>query len=370
MFHNYTDSIGVDHVTIEELQKKVEAAEQKVEKCKKTIERHQAQMEKKGKQLRDLGVDPETADAYRYAQLNTKEGNDIYWLLCDYKSKREDIKGATGKLHDAERILGNWQEKLDLQVNQEKVIQEQVPEIIKVFMEDWKQKTFQWYVKRHAVFVEKKADLQNQVCEARLEALLTLPEYERTRTRLASRFPDLSRATAEDLDYEIRNLYPYQPVDRFLKEKHLDEKSVREKLSWIGDQTIYKMCEFRKEEGRLQWLEQACEAEKKSKMLRLVNEVTAITGPITDAKGLYISAGDLNGTILGEKGAANVQTFSAGGWNIQCFHFRTRVDDVTHKVMGKPSSEKISLDLQILSAKSKIEKSTSDQNKNPPIKQH
>lgn len=353
-------------MTVEELQKKVEAAEQKVEKCKKTIERHQAQLEKKGKQLKDCGVDPETADAYYYAQLNTKEGNDIYWFLCDYKYKKEDIKGATQKLRDAERILGNWREKLDLQVNREKVIQEQVPEVIKEFMEDWKQKTFQWYVRRHAVFVEKKAELQNQVREARREALLTLPEYERTRTRLAARFPDLSKATVDDLDYEILNLFPYQPVDKFLKERNLDDKSVREKLSWIGDQTIYKMCEFRKEADRLHWLEQDCEAEKKSKMLRLVGEVTAITGQITDAKGLYIRAGDLNGTILGEKGAANVQTFSAGGWNIQCFHFRTRVDDVTQKVMGMPREVKIPLDLRILSAKQKQEKVTpQSQGKNP-----
>ena len=66
----------------------------------------------------------------------------------------------------------------------------------------------------------------------------------------------------------------------------------------------------------------------KARYFELVNQVAEITGIITDATDLTITAGELNGIIIGEQGKAKVQTFSAGGWNIQCFHYRTRVDEV------------------------------------------
>ena len=53
--------------------------------------------------------------------------------------------------------------------------------------------------------------------------------------------------------------------------------------------------------------------------------VWSYTRPVVTVGGKDSS---VNGIIIGEKGKAKVQTFSAGGWNIQCFHYRTRVDRV------------------------------------------
>lgn len=329
-------------MTVEDLRKKVHAAEEKVQKCQKTIERHRAQMEKKAKQLREMGVDPEKADPGDYARMNTDKGNEIYWLLYDYRDKVRDIKGAIEKKQDAEKVLGNWQEKLDLQINRDKVIQDQVPEVIKTFLQDWKEKNFEWYIRRHARYLEVKADLRQQVREARLEAVQTLPEYADVRARWAARGDDISQME----DHWLINLWPGKPVEAFLKEKGLDERSVAEKLRFVGDQRIIKMCEFRKEDERLQWLDKELEAEKKAHLLWFVENVTSITGPITDARGLHISGGDLNGIVLGEKGAAKVNTFPASG-PVQRFHFRCRVSDVTQKVMPEAPA---SLDSQILSA--------------------
>ena len=78
-------------MTIEDLKKKVSAAEEKVSKCLKTIERHTQQMEKKAKQLRDMGIDPETADKYEFTHGLTQRADDAYWLLCDYEYKKDDI---------------------------------------------------------------------------------------------------------------------------------------------------------------------------------------------------------------------------------------------------------------------------------------
>ena len=61
----------------------------------------------------------------------------------------------------------------------------------------------------------------------------------------------------------------------------------------------------------------------------IIERTNKIVGVITDASGLKVGAkGDLNGFIIGTKGTAKVQTIGAGGYNIQCFHFRTLIDAV------------------------------------------
>ena len=51
-------------------------------------------------------------------------------------------------------------------------------------------------------------------------------------------------------------------------------------------------------------------------------------GTITDASALYIGPeGDINGYIVGTEGEAKIQTIGAGGYNIQCFHFRTLIHE-------------------------------------------
>ena len=61
----------------------------------------------------------------------------------------------------------------------------------------------------------------------------------------------------------------------------------------------------------------------------MINRVMKVTGKITDASDLHIGLkGDLNGFIHGEKGTAKLNTIGAGGYNIQCYHFRTLVHEI------------------------------------------
>ena len=60
----------------------------------------------------------------------------------------------------------------------------------------------------------------------------------------------------------------------------------------------------------------------------IIERTNEIVGKITDATNLKVGAkSDLNGYIIGTKGKAKVQTIGAGGYNIQCFHFRTLINE-------------------------------------------
>lgn len=69
--------------------------------------------------------------------------------------------------------------------------------------------------------------------------------------------------------------------------------------------------------------------EAEAKYDDIIARTNDIVGEITDASYLRIGAkGDLNGYIIGTKGKASVKTIGAGGYNIQCFHFRTLVREL------------------------------------------
>lgn len=66
------------------------------------------------------------------------------------------------------------------------------------------------------------------------------------------------------------------------------------------------------------------------KRLQFIIRTNAITGDtITDAH-LFIAheSGDVNGTISGTNGIATVKTIGAGGYNVQCYHFRCLIKSV------------------------------------------
>lgn len=65
--------------------------------------------------------------------------------------------------------------------------------------------------------------------------------------------------------------------------------------------------------------------EKDRKYVKFLRQILAIVGNVTEAYLSIGGEGDINGTVIGDNGRASVQTFGAGGYNIQCFHFRTKV---------------------------------------------
>lgn len=237
----------------------------------------------------------------------------------DIHIKQSDIESAVDKLEEAKKILANWQAKLNERITADDYLEANAPEILKDFLENWKQHAIIYYRKRRLDFIEFRKDLRAQERAARLEALQTLPSLERARKLCEGR---------EVTDYDLANLWPRKDVDEFLHERGLDYYQIQRKLKEEGDGITSRLLEIHDEQEREAWLEREMEEEKRAKLLDLIGRIMSTVGTITDAAALRIGPeGDINGYIVGTEGKAKIQTIGAGGYNIQCFHFRTLIHE-------------------------------------------
>lgn len=75
-----------------------------------------------------------------------------------------------------------------------------------------------------------------------------------------------------------------------------------------------------------QYIRNTIESDARDKLIDIARRVQKRCGNITDASNLTIGDnGTINGKIIGAKGSANVETIRAGGYNIQCLHFRVLI---------------------------------------------
>jgi hypothetical protein len=287
---------------VKTLQEKVAKATENVEKRGKTIERHEAQLAKKIEVLVKLGYDKYVImtdiDKIKWPTPG-QGGGPHYWEACEVEGKRRDIKDATKKLHEAQQVLSNWQRKLQDEMDKEQFIDEAIPEVIKQFMESWKKMAYKWHIIRY-----KKYKLLCMKLEKRAKKAIEESGIENT--------------------WQNR-----KALNDYLESKKLDYDTRKRITRGFGGMTVLEMERIRNWEDRHTYLDKVLEAEKRAKMLDLVHRITDVVGAITDAKGLRVSQkGNLDGLIVGTVGKARISTIGAGGYNIQCFHFRTLV----HKI--------------------------------------
>lgn len=278
------------------LQEKVAKAEEKVEKIQNTIKKHYEAALKKLKALEKFGITAVNMTTYKWKD---GVGTEHYWPICEVERKLEEAENAEKKLKDAEEILKNWKAKLHVEMEKDRFLNDQAPEVIKEFLEQWKEKAREWYIVNHKRYLELRDKLY--AVEANLEKKF--------------------------LEQNPKGRTWGREWDNFKKEdKELN--SAMNKLAMLGGM-VAKMATYYDETERLAWLEKELEAEKRFKMLDLITRVNAYVGTITDASFLRIDVkGNLNGIIAGDKGRAKVETIGAGGWNIQCWHYRTLVHEV------------------------------------------
>jgi hypothetical protein len=284
-------------MTSAELKEKLEVAEQKVEKIKGTIEKHKKQAEKKLTIIHKAGCNENDKFSYRQTEM--------YWTICDYESKLDDIKSSERKLKDAEIVVRNWKEKLEKEKAKNMV--ERIP-VIEEFLEAWKIKSIEWHKKAYVKYVEYLKDL-------------------RAKQKILEQWKK-----ENNLEHSWR--YSKEEKEKVLekeKELNIDSETIAFSMGMRFDTLVVKMHQLYKSNQieRDKLLEKEIEIEKNNKRALFINRVKEITGIIQDATGLSIGGnGEINGIVIGEKGKAKVNTISAGGYNIQCWHFRVLVKEV------------------------------------------
>ena len=186
-----------------------------------------------------------------------------------------EVKYAIRDKEEQQVLLAKYKNMIAL--NDEKH-SKPVIEIVKKFFEGWKNHIIEYAEARLKVYYE----VDRELCA----------EYNNT-------------------PWEIRKTLEWRNQHN---EKYKENRAIL--TGWTGE--LYE----RREEGFLKYIDKYME----DRYFELVDKVTAITGDITDISELYIgSDGSLNGKIFGETGAAKVETIVAGGYNIQCLHYRVLV---------------------------------------------
>lgn len=241
-----------------------------------TIEFINKRIEGKEKEIAKL---EKKMERIRKAEASNWENNPYYY-------GERDIRITTRELEQARKALEDYQKMLTAET--EKANSRNIQVIID-FLNDW---------------------------QARVRAyhLESLPRYIEART-------EWYRIDREYCDnwHHIWNEGTKEEYKEFKEAHRRAEKNFRSAWNWL---TPY----IEKDSINLEKLNKDLQREADAKYDDIIERTNEITGTITDASFLHIGAkGDLNGYIIGERGKAKVETIGAGGYNIQCYHFRTLI---------------------------------------------
>ena len=245
-----------------------------IEFIQKRITGKEKELEKLNKKLERI----RKAEAFNWADGHNPyyyNERDLKWCLKDIEAAKEALDGYMAQLA----------------TENDKANSRNVPAITE-FLDAWKARCTEWYMRRYEAWKEAKVAYRKWLEECNY--------------------------------YKYVNNYRWKYDNRELwkeYQKEYDKKHADFRLAWNQIEKLAgEKC------GYAQAVENMLDADYRAKYDWLLDQVTGITGEITDAASLRVAeTGELNGFITGKKGIAKVNTFSAGGWNIQCFHYRTKV---------------------------------------------
>lgn len=281
---------------IETLNERITMAQAKIEKKQNTIEKKLKLIEKKNALIE-----------------KTEDANERRWLDYDVRHLHEDIERGTKEISEIRASLEKYTEQLNAEL--EKAASRNVPAIVN-FLENWKSRMFNYYNMGLEPCYKMKTELKALVINLRGLRYCT-PEYDEA----------LKPYRALKDEYDEKTCGRFEEVEYINRWGKKATKMVKvEEGEWEYLKPYNNFDSYEQATARLN-ADLRAEADRKYDFI--IERVNAICGTITDASGLKVGAkGDLNGNIIGERGTAHVQTIGAGGYNIQCFHFRTLIHEV------------------------------------------
>lgn len=254
---------------------RIEKAKDFISKKYSTIERKKELINKKSDKL---------------LVLNDQEKR---WMECGIENLRDDIKSLERQISEKKISLKKYENELKI------IIEKENSRNIKVildFLERWKQQVKGFYESNVNAWIEtlnKYREEDRKHCE-----WYNTHFAERNNKELIKQMEEpVKVAKMEHKQYNFLDSY----MDRHGNEYALNTEKLQKDLDY--------------------------EANRKYDFI--IERTNKIVGEIIDATNLDIGEkGDLNGYIIGTKGKASVQTVGAGGYNIQCYHFRTIISEI------------------------------------------
>ena len=216
------------------------------------------------------------------------------WTENPYYYREADIKWTQRDIDKANEALAKY--KAELNTETEKANSRNIKAIID-FLEDWKDRVRTYHIESLPRFIEART------------------EYYKVNSEYCDWFNSRARWEASKEECKERREAEREAERRF-----------RSAWNWF---TPYVERIAGKDEINIEKLNKDLNKEADAKYDDIIERTNEIVGTITDASGLKIGMkGDLNGYITGERGKAKVETIGAGGYNIQCYHFRTLIHEM------------------------------------------
>lgn len=233
------------------------------------------------------------------------------WEVNPYCYDESDLRYA---LQDIQRLNGElkgYQDKL--QVEMQKSASRNIP-IINQFLDIWEQNYIQYF-----------SDNLNKIFQETEYTVRLLRNAQQYAYGSAEYYESLEKADSarKKLRCKKYGYYEDRVIEKFGK-PYKTKVKVRD-----GEYEPFMHYVKGSYEESMSCVIRDAKNERDRKYDFIIEKTQAIVGQITDASSLSIgSKGDLNGYIIGTNGVASVKTIGAGGYNIQCFHFRTLINRV------------------------------------------
>lgn len=242
-----------------------------------------------------------------------KKAQATNWTVNPYWYNESDLRSAEKDLVKAKESLASYERELSME--EEKANSRNVPAIIE-FLNRWKDSMYNLYKETLDACYEEKTtirEMREKLCLLRRDAQ-EYKELEMEYKRIYTSHCEKLRGT-----YEERECVGYngRKTSRSIKVKD----GIWEWASEFANE--------KNVEDALMKVDKMLKREWELKYDDIVERCNAICGQIVDASNLSVGAkGELNGFVIGSRGNASVKTIGAGGYAVQCFHFRTLI----HKI--------------------------------------
>ena len=293
---------------------RIENCKKNIEKCQKTLERHKKLLQKKLDKCIKGGIsNPDTVDRYDRKVVTP----DQYWDICDYLDVKGNIANTERKLEEQQEKLKQW--LLKKKAEDDRADVPMVP-AVEEFLKTWKTQAKEFYIEQVKKYKDWDAWYRQYYKEQIAELCKEFDEYE---VRHSLRNPEIEKAKKErNIDWNYKKNYIKSTFSQYTVG-----------LATLDDEELSKT------------LDRDLELEVKAKRIDLFERCAAYVGVITDATNLSISeSGAIEGIVKGENGKAYVEAILAGGYNIQCLHYRILVKPI--KEIEQVSEQKVTIDLK------------------------